>query len=100
MDHADPGHSGRFEATRTSLLDGLLDPRNDRIWTEFFDRYGPIVYGFARKLRLREHEADDAVQETMVTFVTKYRQGQYDRRKGRLRSWLCGLAYNKIRQIM
>ncbi len=89
-----------MEVTSTSLLDGLLDPHNDRIWTEFFERYGPIVRGFARKLHLREHEADDAVQDTMVTFVTKYREGAYDREKGRLRSWLCGLAYHKIRHIL
>lgn len=100
MDTIDPGRHTPFEVTSTSLLDGLLDPQNDRVWTEFFDRYGPIVRGFARKLLLREHEADDAVQETMVTFVTKYREGQYDRRQGRLRTWLCGLAFNKIRHIL
>lgn len=100
MSAVDPIHQAAFEGTRTSLLDGLRDPGNDRIWTEFFRRYGPIVRGFARKLHLRDHEADDAVQETMVTFVTKYRQGDYDRDKGRLRSWLCGLANHKIRHIM
>lgn len=99
MDVVDPGHRTAFEVTSTSLLEGLLDPKNDRVWTEFFDRYGPIVRGFARKLGLREHETDDAVQETMVTFVTKYRQREYDRQKGRLRSWLCGLAHHKIRHI-
>jgi RNA polymerase sigma-70 factor (ECF subfamily) len=100
MDSTDPGHQTAFEVTSTSLLEGLLDPKNDRVWTEFFERYGPIVRGFAWKLRLREHEADDAVQDTMVTFVTKYREGEYDRQKGRLRSWLCGLAYHKIRHIL
>ncbi len=88
------------EVTSTSLLEGLLDPHNDRVWTEFFERYGPIVRSFSRKLGLREHEADDAVQETMVTFVTKYREGQYDRQKGRLRSWLCGLAHHKVQHIL
>ncbi len=100
MDAVDPGRHRRLEATRTSLLEGLLDPANDRVWTEFFERYGPIIQGFARKLGLREHETDDAVQETMVTFVTRYREGDYDRQKGRLRSWLCGLAYHKIRHIL
>jgi RNA polymerase sigma factor (sigma-70 family) len=99
MDTVDPGNQTAFGGTRTSLLEGLRDPRNDRVWSEFFDRYGPMVRGFARKLHLREHEADDAVQDTMVTFVTKYQHGEYDRQKGRLRSWLCGLAYNKIRHI-
>jgi len=99
MEPVDPDRPGPLEVTSTSLLEGLLDPQNDRVWTEFFDRYGPIVRGFARKLGLREHEADDAVQETMVTFVTKYREGGYDRQKGRLRSWLCGLAQHKIQHI-
>ncbi len=100
MDPEESSQRPPLEVTSTSLLDGLLDPTNDRVWTEFFDRYGPIVRGFARKLRLREHEVDDAVQETMVTFVTRYREGDYDRQKGRLRSWLCGLAYHKIRHIL
>lgn len=100
MDRGPTDQHGSFEYTSTSLLDGLLDPKNNRVWNEFFDRYGPIVRGFAKKLHLREHEVDDAVQETMVTFVTRYRQGDYDREKGRLRSWLCGLAYHKIRHIL
>jgi RNA polymerase sigma factor (sigma-70 family) len=99
MDRTDSEPLPRLEVTSTSLLEGLLDPQNDRVWTEFFERYGPIVRGFARKLGLRDHEADDAVQETMVTFVTKYREGGYDREKGRLRSWLCGLAQHKIQHI-
>jgi RNA polymerase sigma-70 factor (ECF subfamily) len=96
MEPIDRDSLPRLEVTSTSLLDGLLDPQNDRVWTEFFERYGPIVHAFARKLGLRDHEAEDAVQETMVTFVTKYREGAYDREKGRLRSWLCGLAHHKI----
>jgi len=100
MTPVDPNPQVPLEVTSTSLLEGLMDPHNDRVWTEFFERYGPIVRGFARKLGLREHEADDAVQETMVTFVTKYREGAYDRQKGRLRSWLCGLASHKIRHIL
>jgi RNA polymerase sigma factor (sigma-70 family) len=100
MDPANPDRPLPLEVTSTSLLEGLLDPQNDRVWTEFFERYGPIVRGFARKCGLREHEADDAVQETMVTFVTKYREGAYDREKGRLRSWLCGLANHKVQHLL
>lgn len=74
------------------MLDGLHDPANDAVWLEFDDRYRPILIGVARRLGLGEADAADVAQETLVRFVAAYRQGKYDRDRGRLGAWLTGIA--------
>ena len=77
-----------LSTTNTSLLAGLRDRSNDACWSEFFGRYQPLLVGFGHKLGLSETDAQDAAQETLMAFVSTYREGGYDRQKGRLRTWL------------
>ena len=88
-------------STRTStiLLNGLQDPSDKASWREFDSRYRPLVLAVGRRLGLQEVDADDAAQETMAAFLQAYRRKRYDREKGRLRDWLCGIASHKIRDI-
>ena len=86
-------------ATSLTLLEGLLDPNNDAAWRRFGARYRPMIVRFARKLGLSAADAQDAVQDTMGAFVQAYQAGEYDRSRGRLRSWLCGIAYRKVRDL-
>lgn len=88
-----------LEKTNTALLAGLRDRNNDACWSEFFDRYQPVLLAFARKLGLNDQDAQDAAQETLIAFVGNYREGGYDREKGRLRTWLMGIASHKIRDV-
>ena len=85
--------------TNTSLLNGLRDPKNDRVWSEFYARYQPMLMSFGRRLGLQEQDAQDAAQEALLAFVGAYREGAYDRDKGRLRTWLFGIASHKVRDI-
>jgi RNA polymerase sigma-70 factor (ECF subfamily) len=85
--------------TTTALLTGLLDPaaeHAEQSWVEFDLRFRPIVRGFAMKLGLSEADADDVTQEALTRFVKSYRQGKYDRSRGRLSSWLIAIAQNCI----
>jgi|SRR5688572_7378978 len=82
--------------TTTALLCGLLDPSAEQSWLEFDARFRPIVRGFAMKLGLSEADADDVTQEALTRFVKFYRQGKYDRTRGRLSSWLIAIAQNCI----
>lgn len=72
--------------TNTALLEGLRETGNDAIWKVFCTRYRPVVIAVARRLGLNADEAEDATQEALLAFATAYRQGKYDRDKGRLRS--------------
>ena len=82
--------------TTTALLEGLREPANTEVWREFDSRYRPIVMGFLRRLGLDEDDAADVAQETMTQFVQEYRQGRYDRQRGRLRTWLIALAKTQL----
>jgi RNA polymerase sigma-70 factor (ECF subfamily) len=82
--------------TTTALLNNLHDSENEAAWKQFDDRYRPILIGFARRLGLSEADAIDVAQETMVQFVKEYREGKYDRERGRLRSWLLGISRYRV----
>ncbi|MCA9277555.1 MAG: sigma-70 family RNA polymerase sigma factor [Phycisphaeraceae bacterium] len=81
--------------TTTALLAALHDVR-DPAWEAFDDRYRPILYGFARSWHLPEADAMDVAQESLTQFARDYREGKYQREKGRLSSWLISIARNRI----
>jgi RNA polymerase sigma factor (sigma-70 family) len=85
--------------TSATLLEGLKDICDQTAWSRFNSRYRPMVLSFARKLGLSDPDAEDAAQETLLGFLQGYREGQYQREKGKLRSWLCGIAHRKVVDI-
>lgn len=82
--------------TSTFLLEGLRQPGNDTVWAQFDQRYRPMIVSYARRLGLGEDDAQDAAQQTLIAFNTSYQDGKYEREKGRLRTWLFGIARNQI----
>ena len=57
------------------------------------------MVAFARKLGLSESDASDVAQETIFQFLKEYKEGKYDRERGRLRSWLVGIARFRVAGI-
>ena len=86
----------RLTATRTSLLARLKDWRDDLSWQRFFDTYWHPIYGVARARGLTETEAQDLVQEVMVSVAKHMPRFQYDRSVGSFRSWLLNLVRWRI----
>lgn len=88
--------------TTTRLLDALRDYSNEPAWEHIDSRYRPVLAGLARRLGLSEAEADEVAQQSLAEFVRAFREGRYDRTKGRLSSWILGIAHhitlNTIRQ--
>ncbi len=84
--------------TTTALLEDLADPENESVWVEFDARFRPILAAFGRRLGLNEEDAADAAQDALARFVQAYRSGGYDRERGRLRSWMIGIARNAVRE--
>lgn len=79
-------------ATTTQLLLALLKPGEEAAWVEFDQRYRPVLIGFLRQLGMGEQDALDVAQQTLLEFCRAYRAGKYDRGRGRLGSWLIGIA--------
>lgn len=85
--------------TTTRLLDALLEPANEPAWAQIDGRYRPVIAGLARRLGLRDSDADEVAQQALSEFVRVYREGRYDRSKGRLSSWILGIAHHTALRI-
>lgn len=80
--------------TTTRLIDDLMDPDNGGAWNGFDARYRPVLLGFARSLGFSADEACELTQQALSEFAVALRAGRYERAKGRLSSWLIGIARN------
>ncbi|MCA9250005.1 MAG: sigma-70 family RNA polymerase sigma factor [Phycisphaerales bacterium] len=85
--------------TTTALLEGLRDPSNETVWRGFDARYRGVLVAFARRLGLNDSEASEVAQETLTRFLEEYSAGKFDRSRGRLRSWLIGIARYRIADV-
>jgi RNA polymerase sigma factor (sigma-70 family) len=85
--------------TTTALLDGLKRESDSKAWSELNDRVHPIVLAMARRSGLDEQSAADVAQETLMAFLKLYKEGRYDRGRGRLGHWIMGIARNSIHRI-
>lgn len=82
--------------TTTTVLDALRNFSNEEAWARFVERFRDPIVRFAERSGLRRSAAEDVAQETLLTFITSWRDGRYDRRKGRLSAWLFGIASRKV----
>ena len=80
------------ESTRTSVLMAVADTGNDVAWNRFFNLYAGFIYSIARHKGLSDADADDIVQIVFGDLARKLPTFQYDREKGRFRSYLAGLV--------
>src|SRR5580693_7840627 len=75
-----------FAATRHSLVERLVNWEDQRNWQDFFETYWRLIYGVARKSGLSDAEAQDVVQETVITVAKNI--SKYERSAGSFKSWL------------
>ena len=65
-------------ATRASLLDRLRDVEDQPSWQRFFDTYWRLIHGVALKAGLTEVEAQEVVQETVISVARHLPEFRYD----------------------
>ena len=82
--------------TRASLLNRLKDWRDEASWQEFFDTYWKLIYSIARKTGLNSTQAQDVVQETMVSVARHLPTFKYDPAVGSFKGWLLNMARWRI----
>ncbi len=82
--------------TTTTLLAHLSDHSDGAAWRRLVDRFHEPVRRFAERTGVQSHDADDIAQEAILEFASAYRDGRYDRTKGRLSRWLFGIAWNHV----
>lgn len=75
-------------ATRRSLLSRLKQSNAQESWREFFDTYWRLIYTTALNAGLTDSEAQEVVQETVLTVVKKIKSFRYDPGVGSFKGWL------------
>ncbi|HLO39579.1 MAG TPA: sigma-70 family RNA polymerase sigma factor [Phycisphaerales bacterium] len=97
MAAGDPSFATR---TTTKLLDALHDPANEPVWRHIDSRYRGVIAALAKRLGAGDADADDVAQQTLAEFIRCYRDGRYDRAKGRLSSWILAIAHHTTLGIL
>ena len=82
--------------TRATLLNRLQNWDDQAGWQEFFDIYWQLIYGVARKAGLSDAEAQDVVQETLVSVAKQMPKFKYDPAVGSFKAWLLTLTRWRI----
>ena len=84
------------ESTRSSVLRAVANTENETAWQRFFDLYAGFVFSIARSKGLKPEDADDIVQIVFTDLARNLPTFQYDRSKGKFRSYLAGLVHWRV----
>jgi RNA polymerase sigma-70 factor (ECF subfamily) len=82
--------------TRASLINRLRDWEDKASWQEFFNTYWRLIYGVARKAGLTDAEAQDVVQETLISVAKHMPSFKYDPSIGSFKTWLLNMTRWRI----
>lgn len=82
--------------TRRSLLSRLRDCGDQESWREFFNTYWRLIYNVALKAGLTNEEAQDVVQETVVSLAKTMPGFRYDPKVCAFKTWLQHLTRKRI----
>jgi len=91
-----PQSADELIPTRATLLQRLKDWQDRSSWQEFFDTYWKLIYGVARKAGMTVDEAQDVVQETMVSVARHMPTFKYDPGLGSFKGWLLNMTRWRI----
>ena len=82
--------------TRATLIQRLKNWQDQSSWQDFFDTYWKLIYGVARQGGLTEPEAEDVVQETMISVAKHMPTFKYDPAIGSFKTWLLNMTRWRI----
>jgi RNA polymerase sigma factor (sigma-70 family) len=85
-----------FLETRQSLVERLADWNDRKRWQQFFDSYWKLIHRAARQAGLTESEAQEVVQETLITVAKKIDRLKYDPALGSFKGWLLNITRWRI----
>ena len=82
--------------THATLIQRLKDWQDQSSWQDFFDTYWKLIYGVAIKGGLTATEAQDVVQETMISVARHMPTFEYDPAIGSFKTWLLNMTRWRI----
>jgi RNA polymerase sigma-70 factor (ECF subfamily) len=84
--------------TPPSLLERIRDDPTRQAWQQFVDLYTPLLFSWARRLGLSDHDAADLVQDIFAILVEKLPGFRYDPALS-FRAWLKTILLNRWRNF-
>jgi RNA polymerase sigma-70 factor (ECF subfamily) len=90
-------HGPAIHTTPPTLLERLRSPDDEAAWGRLVDLYLPLLFSWAKRQGLPDHDAADLVQEVFVALVQTLPTFTYDPGRGQFRNWLRTLMLNKLR---
>jgi len=85
-----------FIPTRQSLLSRLKDWDDKASWRDFFNTYWKLIYSVGLKAGLTEEEAQDLVQDTMLSVAKQMPSFRYDPKLGSFKAWLLLITQRRL----
>jgi RNA polymerase sigma-70 factor (ECF subfamily) len=82
--------------TRKSLLIRLKNWKDEASWHEFYKIYEKMIYETAIKAGLRSVEAQEVVQETLLSVAKKIAGFDYDPEVGSFKNWLLQITRRRV----
>lgn len=74
--------------TRHTLIARLRNLEDKKSWADFFDLYGRLIFAVARGQGLSHQEAEDVVQEVVISVARKIDRFKPGREHGSFKAWL------------
>src|ERR1051325_11906744 len=78
--------------TRKTLVKRLKNLEDDQSWRDFFEKYWRLIYAFAVKSGCTNAEAEEVVQETVISVARKMPDFQYNPGMCSFKGWLMHMA--------
>lgn len=86
--------------TRQSLLTNLANPENQLAWQKFELAYIPALYRFSRSMGLQPADANEVVQEVLMTLHRKIANWKPQDQKGSFRAWLLETSRRQCQSLI
>jgi RNA polymerase sigma factor (sigma-70 family) len=83
--------------TRETLLSRLKDWNDQSSWNRFFQTYWKLIYRTALHAGLTQEEAQEVVQETVLSVCRRMPEFRYDPGRGSFKAWLLKVTQWRIR---
>lgn len=82
--------------TRATLIARLRNWQDQSSWQDFFDTYWNLIYGVALQGGLTPAEAEEVVQETIISVAKHMPTFKYDPEIGSFKGWLLNMTRWRI----
>lgn len=84
-----------MDTTPVSLLERVKQRGDTDAWRRLIDLITPLLFAWAHRAGLRDHDAADLVQDVLAVLVEKLPEFEYDRARS-FRGWLRVVTTNKF----